>query len=239
MEETNPRLGVNDKRHLFQSLLAMAERLLYLNKFPVDMGDFALSLQPIEVEAAWKLLNQQDCGQYTRPTSSQRFRHDVGTFLLHEYPNTEVLYVFMDVRESLDIDNARRHSNVVSQWCVRQARLEEQILRSAKVIKAIVHSCNTVGQYKRVSPDLLTFLPDKYKDALRDYTKQSPYPAITVDPQEIDTTLSTLAYASLQPTHKAEEEFARRPKWNNYGYNLDRFPRGVTYDSTEVRRLEL
>jgi hypothetical protein len=34
--ENPTRLGVNDKRHLFQMLLAMSERLLYLNKFPVD-----------------------------------------------------------------------------------------------------------------------------------------------------------------------------------------------------------
>ena len=139
----------------------------------------------------------------------------------------------------IEIACARRHLNVVSDWCSKQQRLEEQVLRSAKVIKAVVHSCNTVGQYKRVSHDLLTFLPEKYKDALRDYTKQSPYPAITVEPEEIDTTLSTLAFASLLPVHHSEKEYQDRPKWGHNSYNINQFPRSKQYQNKDVRKLDL
>lgn len=246
VEPSNPRLGVNDKRHLYQSLLSLAERLLFLNKFPVDMEDFALSMQPAEVEEAWRLLNTKDNYRSLSPANVQYFICNDIKWMLHVYsegPNGAVNLhgnnIFMDVTAPIEIACARRHLNVVSDWCSKQQRLEEQVLRSAKVIKAVVHSCNTVGQYKRVSPDLLTFLPEKYKDALRDYTKQSPYPAITVEPEEIDTTLSTLAFASLQPVHHSEKEYQDRPKWAHNSYNLDRFPRSKGYQNKDVRRLEL
>ena len=245
--EKNPRLGVQDKRNLFCSLLAMTERLFALNRFPVDMEDFALSLQPIDVENAWRLINSKQNKNSLSPTSDQYFNCNDTKWKLHLYPEDKKFAksshgygrVFMNVSKPIDIANARRHLNVVNTWCVRQARLEDQLLRAAKVIRAIVHSCNTVGQYKRVSPDLLSFLPDKYKAALQDYEKASPYPAITVEPQEIDTTLSTLAFAALQPTHHSEDEFVSRPKWGHYGYTLEPFPRSKKYDSESVRSLNL
>lgn len=244
--ERNPRLGVNDKRHLFQVLLSMTERLLYLNKFPVNQPDFALSLQTPEVEAAWLLLCQDLTKGSTAPVSDQYFMCDDIKWKLHLYPDDKKTGMrhdygraFMNVKKPLDVDIARRHLGVVKVWCKRQHRLEDQCLRAAKVIKAIVHSCNTVGQYKRVSPDLLTFLPEKYQIALKDYTKQSPYPAITVEPHEIDTTLSSLAFAALQPPHKSEEDFVSRPSYHHNSYNLAAFPRSNDYDGQEVRQLHL
>jgi len=238
--EPNPRLGVNDKRHLFATLLAMSERLLMLNKFPVDMEDFALSLQPPEVEAAWRTINTKKNSRTLNPAAEQHFTVFGTKWLLHAYPEETNTRIFMNVKGALDIELARRHKNAVNTWCIRQTRLEEQLLRAAKVIKAIVHSCNTVGQYKRVSPDLLTFLPDKYRDALRLYTKGSPYPAITVEPEEIETTMATLAYAALQPKHKSEEDFITRPSYYNPGaYNIMPFPRSCEYTNKAVRKLEI
>jgi hypothetical protein len=246
--EKNPRLGVQDKRNLFQTLLAMTERLLYLNKFPANQPDFALSLQSPEVEAAWRLLNQKPHKQTLSPVASQQFVCNDTDFVLHLYPDEKESpdyqgyywsSVFMHVNKALDVDNARRHQSAVKEWCRRQERLEDQCLRAAKVLKAIVHSCNTVGQYKRVSPDLLGYLPEKYRNALHDYQKKSPYPAITVEPEEIDTTLSSLAFAALQPEHYSEEEYTKRPKWGQYNYDLESFPRTVGYSSSDYRRLEL
>jgi hypothetical protein len=245
--EKNPRLGVQDKRNLFCSLLAMTERLLLLNRFPVDMEDFALSLQEPQVENAWRTINTELNQNSLSPTASQHFKCNGTKWNLQLYPedkkqaDSSYKYgrVFMNVAKPIDIGDARRHLGVVSNWCDRQARLESQCLRAAKVLKAIVHSCNTVGQYKRVSPDLLGFLPEKYREALGDYTKQSPYPAITVEPQEIDTTLGSLAFAALQPEHHSEAEFIQRPKWGNYGYSLEPFPRSAKYDSHDERHLKL
>ena len=234
-----PRLGVEDKRHLFASLLAMSERLLMLNKFPVDMEDFALSMQAGEVENAWRLINVEAHKDSLSPASTTNFTHGGTQYYLHLYPDgPDTNYVFMNTK-MLDISKARRHHNVVSIWCERQKRLEEQLLRSAKAIKAIVHSCNTVGQYKRVSPDLLTFLPEKYQLALRDYIKQSPYPAITVEPHEIDTMLSSLAFASLQPQHHSEIQLHQKPHWGYNRYDLADFPRSRIYDREEVRQLDI
>lgn len=251
MEDTNnpTRLGVNDKRHLFQMLLAMSERLLYLNKFPVDLEDFALSLIPQEEEDAFRLLRDKHKGTIVK---SNVFNfHHVGDdqFMLHLYPDRAKRYVheyqvFLSWHHENEIpwlSKNNRFYNKVDKWCRNQIRLEAQLLRTAKVLKAIVHSCNTVGQYKRVSPELLTFLPDKYKVALQGYEKQSPYPAITVEPEEIEATIANLAYASLQPTHKAEEEFNSRPLYNRYNssYTLDKFPRTANYDRKKVRQLQL
>ena len=134
---------------------------------------------------------------------------------------------------------ARRHQGLVKVWCQRQARLEDQCLRTARVLKYIVHACNTVGQYKRVSPDLITFLPEKYRNALQDYTKQSPYPEIVVTPDEIDTALSSLAFAALQKEHYSEDNYKTRPSWGNYGYHLEPFPRSAKYHEANYRNLEL
>jgi hypothetical protein len=239
--ENTSRLGVNDKRHLFATLLAMSERLLMLNKFPVDMEDFALSLQPPEVEAAWRTINTARNKNTLSPSPDQTFTAHGVKWYLHTYPEDKSpSRIFMNVKDDFDIEQARRHKEVIKVWCTRQLRLEQQLLRTAKVIKAIVHSCNTVGQYKRVSPDLITFLPDKYRDALRNYTKGSPYPAITVEPEEIDTTMATLAYAALQPRHESEQQFIDRPSYYSPGaYNILPFPRSNSYQSKSVRKLEI
>ena len=246
--ETNPRLGVNDKRILFRSLIAMTERLLMLNTFPVDMDEFALSLLDPAESAAWRLLREKQ-KKTIQKSDDFSFMHEATEFNLHLYPAKELKYMH-DFMVFLRQDN---HTNgipilhtdnpyykVVNKWCKKQLQLEQQVLRTIKVIKAIVHSCNTVGQYKRVSPELLTFLPDKYKVALKDYTKQSPYPAITVEPVEIDAALANLAFASLQPMHRSEEEYTEyhRP-YASRAYELKKFPRTLEYDRNAVRRSQL
>ena len=234
--DTQVRLGVDNKRQLFQTLLAIVERLFYLNKFPVDQEDFALSLQSPEVEAAWRLLSTTDRASLS-PSTSQQFLFADRKWRMHLYKPVDNR-VFMSVKP-IDLCNARRYTDTVANWCTKQARLEDQMLRAAKTIKAIVHSCNTVGQYKRVSPDLLGFLPSEYRDALRQYTKKSPYPQISATQQEIDTTIATLAYAVLQPAHPSEERFLGRPYWKGNRYRLDCFPRSRDYDRNDVRRLQL
>lgn len=248
--ENPTRLGVNDKRHLFQMLLAMSERMLYLNKFPVDMEDFALSLIPQAEEDAFRLLCDKHKGTITKsPTFN--FRH-VGedAFMLHLYPDPSLRYrhhsqVFLSWHHDNDLpwlSKQNRFFNKVDKWCRNQIRLEEQMLRTAKVLKAIVHSCNTVGQYKRVSPELLTFLPEKYQVALKGYEKSSPYPAMTVEPEEIDAAIANLSYASLLPTHKSEEDFNAQTQYSQRyrnSYTLEKFPRTIEYDRKKVRQLQL
>lgn len=246
MEELeNPtRLGVNDKRHLWNTLIAMTDRLFFLNKFPVNQVDFALSCATPEVEAAWRLL----VGEYKNslsPVSDNYFVCNDHVFRLHLYREEldgRTYYqdrVFMNIGSPYKIPKGNRFQDPVGEWAQRQVRLEDQILRANKVIKSIVHSCNTVGQYKRVSPDLLTFLPEKYRLALKDYTKSSPYPAIGCEPEEIETTMATLAYAALQPIHTAEQEYQNRPKWGNTSYHIAQFPRTKKFDKSDFRRLEL
>ena len=237
------RLGVDDKRHLFSMLQAMTERLFMLNKFPVDQHDFALSMLPVEEEAAFRLLykNQK---QTLSLASSNVFVGNNILWKLHNYPNDAgppkpPRRLFLSLEQALDINEDNRFKVQVLEWVKRQIRLEEQLLKTIKIIKAIVHSCNTVGQYQRVSPDLLTFLPDKYKVGLKDYTKKSPYPAMKVLPSEIDVAMSTLAYAALQPKHFSEEQFINAPNWRNKHYQLLPFPRGVKYDQSSTRQLQL
>ncbi len=254
MEELEPkaRLDIDDKRHLFNVLLALVERLFMLNKFPVDQRDFALSLQAPEVEDAWELLiKRKICG--LQPSVYSYFsiltNNNPVIFKLHLYPNDpltghqhnygKIFIPINGVKNYPTLGKARRHGSAVHEWVDRQLKLERQLLRSIKVIKAIVHSCNTVGQYKRVSPDLLTFLPDKYRAALKDYTKKSPYPAMTIKPEEIETTMATLAYAALQPEHPSEEHYTKRPRYRHWNYQLDEFPRTLLYDRDELRQLQL
>lgn len=242
-ETINPRLGIDDKRHLFKMLLAMTERLLFLNKFPVDMEDYALSLMTPEVEDAWKLL-REEAKKSTSPTSKQMFVCLDNTFYLHTYPGEKNSsyadrMVFMDVAKKHNSE-ARRHGYAVREWCKRQIRLEEQVLRTAGVIKNIVLACNTVGQYKRVSPDLITFLPDKYALALKGYSKTSPMPKMNSTKKEVDTMLATLAHAAFQPKHTSEEAMLRSMNsWGGCSYDLSDFPRSVDYDRKNVRSLQL
>lgn len=246
MEEARTRLQVDDKRILFQSLLAMVERLLLLNEFPVDQDDFALSMQSPEVEDAWRLLRSERQGSLA-PVMDTYFKTpypdangDPVLFQLHQYPQSDKKpRVFMPVSKNAApfLDCARRHQKEVMIWCKRQLRLEEQLLRAAKVLKETVIACNTVGQYKRVSPDLLTFLPEKYRLGLKDYEKQSPYPQMETSEEEIETTMATLAYAALQPEHYSEEDFSRRGGWTRARYNLSPFPRTNSYLGKPVRSL--
>lgn len=247
--DVKPRLEVNDKRVLFQSLLAMTERLFYLNKFPVDMVDFALSVLRPDEEAAIRLLTERSKQTLSWHTQFDFTVHDV-EFYLHEYPQegqrgyrhryASSIFPSIDNQYGdITIGADNRFAGKVLKWAQKQIRLEDQLHRTAKVLKAIVHSCNTVGQYKRVSPELVTFLPEKYRLALADYTKTSPYPAITVEPAEIDAAISTLAFAALQGSHRAEDSFQRNPKWSRSSYSLDDFPRTRAYTAKEVRQLKL
>lgn len=242
-ENGNPRLGVDDKRHLFMVLTAKVERLFYLNKFPVDSYDFALSLQTPEVEGAWRLLRAKVAHKTLSPVAT--ISVPIGPtdgelrFMLSGYSDDEHIK-FMDVDyEPMKVDN--RFLYKVTEWSDRQLKLEDQMLRTIKVIKAIVHSCNTVGQYKRVSPELLGFLPAKYGKALSEYTKKSPYPAIEVEEQDIENAMGTLAFASLQPEHPDEERFTARgrPRWGTPHYALSEFPRSNSYAANDYRQLRL
>lgn len=246
--DSKARLEVNDKRVLFQSLLAMTERLLYLNKFPVDQEDFALSLLPADREAAIRLIREQSKGTICW---NDRFDFKVGDqwFFLHKYPNSDGsttyrhhLLVFPRVDDGeICLTEHNKYGAKVLKWAEKQLRLEDQILRTAVVLKAIVQSCNTVGQYQRVSPELVMFLPDKYRLALQDYTKASPYPAITVEPEQISAAIDTLAFAALQNPHISETEYTNRPKYA-YGharYDLCSFPRTAKYHMKEARQLQM
>ena len=244
-EVVTPRLGVYDKRHLFQALISKTERLFILNKFPVDLEDYALSLQEPAVEAAWRLLRgNTKFSEALSPTQQAQVilgPEDIRFNLVRYLPeeSNRNPRIFMDTAVlSMDKDN-RFHSQV-AEWARRQIRLEEQMLRTIGVMNAIVHACNTVGQYKRVSPELLGFLPGKYGDALKHYTKDSPYPVIDAEKKDIDTALGTLAFASLQPMHKSEEDYSGRNSDHYYrSYTLASFSRTTGYDSHDERRLNI
>lgn len=245
-ENGNPRLGVDDKRHLFMVLMGMSERLFNLNKFPVDMHDFALSLQEPDVEEAWRLLCAKSTSATLQPVST--IKVPIGT-CVPRAPDDSLLFTLSSYSEGtparfMDVDYApMRHDNrflsKVREWADKQITLEDQMLRTIQVIKAIVHSCNTVGQYKRVSPELLGFLPSKFGQALGEYCKKSPYPAIDVKEEQIESAMSTLAFASLQPMHPDEEKFRSRERttWSRPFYALSQFPRTSGYSSNKYRRL--
>jgi hypothetical protein len=243
-ENGNPRLGVYDKRVLFAGLMAKVERLFYLNKFPVDLEDYALSLELPEVEKAWRVLKKDADPSTLSPSSNIHVQISGENFLLSAYDgtqghnnNTKMLFMSQgNAKPTLQTGN--RFYGRASEWAKRQVKLEAQMLRTIKVIKCIVNSCNTVGQYQRVSPELIGFLPDKYAIALGQMTKKSPYPAIDVETSQIDAAMSTLAYAALQPPHHDEESFIRHP--TSYGgdptYRITQFPRTQTYESNNLRR---
>lgn len=240
MERNNPRLLVDDKRRLHSSLIAMMDRLLFLNKFPVDMHDFALSLEPPETEAALRHLEEHTPDVINR-TPHQYFNYKGINFRLHMYPEDILGHgmerIFHDTGAKYEVEliEGTRHYDTVSNWCKKQLRLEDQILRCDVVINAIVNSCNTIGQYKRVSPELIAFLPSDYQQVLKDYEKQSPYPAITVEPEEIDTTLSNLAFCSLQPEHKSEADHKRHCSWRWSRYHLAPIPMTTAFIKHESR----
>lgn len=247
-ENVTSRLGVNDKRILFASLTAMVDRLFFLNEFPVDMEDFALSCLPLEEEKAWRLLKATHRHSLS-PVAKINFEVDIAgvegsvNFMLHSYyrGTAQKPCESFPRMSGIRIPENNRFRPQVQEWCKRQHRLEDQILRANLVIKAIIHSCNTIGQYREVSPELITFLPEKYKLALQHQQKRSPYPAITVEPKEIETTMATLAYAALQPEHLSEEMYNKKPKYHHYNtaYSLDPFPRTSRFDYEAVRQLKL
>lgn len=248
-EKLTNRIGVVDKREIFQTLIASVDRLFFLNMFPVDMEDFALSLLDPEVEDAWRLLVEIN-DNATNPSDTFQFRAARNiqkdyVVVLHKYPVQKGAIsskrIFMPSCSNYKhlLSGARRHKKAVMEWVTRQVRLEDQILRADAVIKEIVTSCNTVGQYREVSPELITFLPEKYKLALSNYTKRSPYPEIAVEKDEIETTLSTLAYAALQPQHLDEERYlSSKGGWYRRYYELDAFPRQKQFNYYDQRRVD-
>jgi hypothetical protein len=256
--EVKPRLEVKDKRVLFQSLLAMTERLLFLNKFPVDQQDFALSMLDPEVEAAWRLLKDRD-RRFLSYTPTFDYNAVIGgkerLFFLHEYPSENAGGYYHHIANSkqfpvvrtdrkgygdvtLDADN--EHFAKVQDWAEKQVRLEDQIKRTMEVVKELVHQCNTIGQWHRVSPELITFIPEKYRIALRDYTKKSPKSKLTAKKEDIDRAITTIAYAALQPQHYCESKFAEQlNSWGRPRYELKQFPRTANYTTQEFRHHEL
>lgn len=239
------RLGVQDKRHLFMCLMALTDRILFLNKFPADQYDFALSCLPPDVEDAYRLLEKE----LPRTIASQRdikFRvlhapDEHFLWKLHNYPDEDgyAKAINFPICGRLELHRTNRFVKLVDEWCVRQARLEDQVIRTCRVIKHIVHACNTVGQYQRVSPELITFLPIKYKEALKGQTKKSPYPQTSLTQEDIDTAMATLAFASLQNEHSSEMRYNRDKGYKYRSYRLAEFPRSATFDNKASRRLEI
>lgn len=243
-EDVKPRLDVDDKRKLFCTLMALSERLLFLNKFPEDQVDFALSLWPREDEEAWRWINTTQ-KQATSVGNKFNFKYRDTPFYLHVYPDQEHRYankchVFPNQRNdtSIQLTANNRFYKSVSRWAEKQIKLEEQVLRTITAINRIVTFCNTIGQYKRVSPELMAFIPTRYQLALKDYDKQSPYPkALELSREEIDAAVANLAFASLQPPHYAEEEYLQAIRRWRGNYILKDFPRTVNYVKKGVRRI--
>lgn len=241
-EDVKPRLEVDDKRKLFCSLMAMTERLLMLNKFPEDQLDFALSLWPRADEAAWRWIDKHQ-SQTIVKSSNFEFYHLDAKFFLHTYFGEDTKYahqqnIFPTLKgDVLPLTSDNRFYKSVDRWVKNQLQLEDQVLRTIKVIQDIVETCNTIGQYKRVSPELVAFIPERYQLALRDYDKRSPYPTNLVSTkEEIDAAIANLAFASLQPQHKAEEDYLHAiARWRGR-YNIKNFPRTVNYAKKAVRR---
>lgn len=241
--DVKPRLEVEDKRKLFNSLMAMTERLLFLNRFPEDQQDFALSLWPEQDALSWRWLHKHQ-SQTLSYNSRFEFYHNEHRFFLHTYYDDEHKYAHQmnvfpmqnsnDAPELLQ-DNPFYRS--VDRWVRNQIKLEDQVLRTIKVIQDIVETCNTIGQYKRVSPELVAFIPERYQLALKDYDKRSPYPTSLVSTkEEIDAAIANLAFASLQPKHVAEEDYLRAiASWRGR-YSIKDFPRTVNYAKKAVRR---
>jgi hypothetical protein len=207
------------------------------------LEDFALSCFPQEQEDAWRLLVKTQKKSLS-PIATIEFQALDTKFRLHDYEvgsyNNRIAR-FMRVSKPLTMQPDNRFRIPVKNWAFRQNKLEEQILRANKVTQAIVFSCNTVGQYREVSPELIGFLPDRYKTALQNMVKRSPYPQISATKKEIETFIATLAYAALQPIHASEQEMLDRPVWrNNYRrYNLRPFPRSMAFDIAEERKCNL
>lgn len=243
-DDVKPRLEVDDKRKLFSSLMAMTERLLMLNKFPEDQLDFALSLWPQQDEDAWRWVDKYQTQTLIKHTKFE-FSHLDTKFYLHTYFGDDTKYAHQQsIFPSQKSDDApfltpdNRFYKSVDRWVKNQLKLEDQVLRTIKAIQDIVETCNTIGQYKRVSPELVAFIPERYQLALKDYDKRSPYPTNLVSTkEEIDAAIANLAFASLQPQHVAEEDYlAAIRRWRG-SYTLKDFPRTVTYARKSVRRI--
>lgn len=251
MEDTaRARLLVDDKRRLYSGLVAMADRLLFLNKFPEDQYGFALSLETPETQNAIRHMEEHHFASLNKRSARTFFFND-WTFNLHCYPGEangsgmgyRANHIFISTtateKENRTLLEDNPFFTSVSNWCKKQKRLEDQILRCDGVIKDIVTNCNTIGQYARVSPEIIPFLPDKYRDALRDYSKRSPYPQLCSSTEEIETAISTLAFAALQPQHHAEMHYERSTSWRWHRYEVGMLPCSDEFLGSEVRHIDI
>lgn len=249
MEEfVKPRLEVQDKRNLFTGFTAMLDRMLVANEFPGDMAKFALSLWPKEDAAAYKRLDYNSRrGSNLSKAESYRVtywpgccEHDIG-YNPTEEGNTIILrlvgstasgrHVFPKSQEYEDHVFYGNAGDAYDEWFREHFRREKKVLRACEVLKHIVTTCNTVGQYKRVSSELVGFLPDIYQKALANYTKTSPYPRFTssVVQTHLEETLTTLATASLYPMWEEEEDWHARKGWRGAGYYSIYMPQSTVY----------
>ncbi len=237
--QARSRLQTQDKRILFASLVAMADRLLFLNEFPpIPLDQFALSVFPADIEKALRK-TMEFSKRTVHHMSSFNFSYNGSDFFL-EVPQHQTVFPRLDKELTLELTEDCRYYDVVSKWCRKQARLEEQLDRTYTAIKAIVVACNTVGQYKRVSPELVTFLPPIYREGLKGYNKASPYPAISVGQEMIDAAMQTLACAAFQPMHEAEIRYDKAPKHSRYfSYHLGPIHRGQQFKGLPSRRLDI
>ena len=259
--ESKPRLEANDKRFLFNSLLARCDRMLYRNPFPLaDTLDFALSLMPPNEEDAWRLLYAADPARldysgnivFTVPAGCFDGQHKPYKIHLQKegpdhgkslggWSDDRHSGAFPTFGKSLALWAGMRNYMAMIHWAERQWRLERRLLVAAETLKALVLNCNTVGQWKRLSPELLPFLPEKYQLHLRHYQKRSPYPNIGLPPDYIKKLVTLLAMAGFLPKHPDEELYHRRAVHSRLQqrYDLSWQWFGAEFTGARVRQLDI
>jgi hypothetical protein len=151
--------------------------------------------------------------------------------------------VFIDVRwpENEYLEYSGKHLPEVDAWCLAHLEKEDRVLTTNIVLNDIVRSCNTVGQYKRISEELVGFLPDKYQLALADYTKKSPMPKFSSSAtmKNLGLALDTLALASLQAPTPMEESFKRSMGWRHSVYDAMHMPRSMLLTRHSARTIQI
>lgn len=252
-EEITPsyRLTLVDKRELYLCIMAKIDRIFFLNKFPEDINDVAMSCIDKDIAAAWMHMVEN-----VPTVVSQTREVEIAIPLLANEikPAKFILTAYGTIDDDIKIPSfsGREKKKYMSEvnliqwpklleWGRRQIEVEVKIKLSKDTMCDLAEHCNTVGQYHRVSPELVMFLPDKYKMGLQQYMKASPHPKhLASTKEEIDKLISMLAFASLQSPHEAEETYMKhlnqRNQYSSWSptYSLGFFPRSVIGDFGRV-----
>jgi hypothetical protein len=61
-------------------------------------------------------------------------------------------------------------------WVPRWLQLKAETVAVSSKVESLFECCNTMGQIKRVWPNIVSFLPDRAQEILRNAKVQSPYP---------------------------------------------------------------